>query len=175
MLTGTFDLPGGLTLRPARSSDTVFLRELYAATRVDLSLLPDAELAASLIDLQFNAQTESYGRDFPDAMHFIIGLHRDRIGRLILDFSAGRVHVVDLSLIAAARGQGHGASVLRAMQRTAERVAAPVMLAVDRGNPGARNLYARLGFHSEGARGDFHEALVWWPPALCEPGREASA
>ena len=33
MLTGTFDLPGGLTLRPARTSDAAFLRELYAATR----------------------------------------------------------------------------------------------------------------------------------------------
>ncbi|MBU59695.1 MAG: GNAT family N-acetyltransferase [Alcanivorax sp.] len=175
MLTGSFDLPGGLTLRPARTSDAAFLRELYAATRGDLSLLPDAELAASLIDLQFNAQTEGYGRDFPDAMHFIIGLHQDRIGRLILDFSAGRVHVVDLSLIPAARGQGHGASLLRAMQRTAERVAAPVMLAVDRDNPGARDLYARLGFRSEGARGDFHEALVWWPPALCQAGTEARA
>jgi ribosomal protein S18 acetylase RimI-like enzyme len=168
VLTRSIDLPGGLTLRAARTSDTAFLGELYASTRADLRSLADPDLSHTLIELQFRAQTESYGRDYPDALHFIVGLHQDRIGRLILDFSAGRVHVVDISLIPAARGRGHGAAVLRALQRTAERIGAPVMLAVDRGNGAAREFYTRLGFCSEGVRGDFHETLVWWPPALAE-------
>ena len=123
VLTRSIDLPGGLTLRAARTFDTVFLGELYASTRADLRSLADPDLSHTLIELQFRAQTEATVAITLTLCHFIVGLHQDRIGRLILDFSAGRVHVVDISLIPphGTRPWCRGASGFAANRRTHRR------------------------------------------------------
>ena len=165
MLGAGVDLPGGRTLRPVRASDGAFLAALYRSTRSDLFLIGDRDLSESLVDMQFTAQSAGYGERYPDALHFIIGELDTSIGRLILDFSDGSVHLVDLSLIPEARGKGHGAAVIQAMQQVAARMPAPLTLAVQQANSGAFALYQRLGFHTEQQSGPYLR-MAWYPRAL---------
>ena len=169
MLGNGVTLPGGLFLRPVREGDAAFLATLYHGTRDDLRLLANRDLTESLIEQQQQAQQQGYGEAFPDAMHFIIGLHQDAIGRLIVDFSRGTVHVVNIALIPTARGQGYGGAVIRAMQMAAEKIHAPVTLSVHHGNDAAWQLYRQLGFAVQ-EHYESHALLCWAPPALMRAG-----
>ena len=163
MLGAGVRLPGGLSLRPARDGDAGFLASLYGSTRDDLRILPDRDQAESLIELQFQAQTSSYGNDFPDAMHFIVELHDDNIGRLILDFSRGTVHVVDISFIRQARGHGYGQILIQAVQAVAQQINAPVSLSVASDRADLALFYAQFGFQLDGQSAPAHARMVWYP------------
>ena len=163
MLGAGVRLPGGLSLRPAKESDAVFFASLYSSTRDDLRTLPDRDLAESLIALQFRAQTESYGSDFPDALHFVVALHDERIGRLILDFSRGTVHIIDISFISAARGHGYGQTLIQAVQAVAARISTPVSLSVACDNAALTRFYGQLGFCADGQSAPAHARMVWYP------------
>lgn len=165
MLGNGVTLPNGLFLRPTRTSDAAFLAALYHSTRDDLQLIADRDLSETLIEMQQQAQTEGYGESWPDALHFIVGLQQDPIGRLIVDFSRGTVHIVDISLIPQARGYGHGATLINAMQMAAEKVGAPVTLSVHQQNIAVQRMYQRLGF-TPAQYSDSHILLSWQPAAL---------
>lgn len=165
MLGAGVRLPGGLSLRPANDGDAGFLASLYSSTRDDLRILPDRDLAECLIELQFRAQTESYGTDFPEAMHFVVGLHDDRIGRLILDFSRGTVHIVDISFIPAARGHGYGQTLIQAVQSVAQQINTPVSLSVASDRVDLARFYAQFGFQLDGQSAPAHARMVWYPQA----------
>ena len=159
---GKFD--GNLGLRPARDQDAGFLENLYRTARPDLRLL-DAEqdFIEELILMQHQAQIDGYGEQFPDAWHYIVELMGERIGRLILDFSGNQVLIVDLSFIPEARGHGYGSKILKGLQAAAAQVKAPLVLSVSPMNPGAKQLYLRLGFQVVEAHPAL-ERLAWFPP-----------
>lgn len=165
MLGNGVTLPGGLFLRPTRDSDAAFLASLYHSTRDDLRLLGNRDLTEALIDMQYQAQANGYGEAFPDALHFIIGLQQDAIGRLIIDFSRGTVHIVNIALIAAARGKGYAGTIIQAMQMAAEKIHTAVTLSVHHDNPAAMHLYRQLGFLPV-EQHESHSLLRWQPLAL---------
>jgi ribosomal protein S18 acetylase RimI-like enzyme len=159
-------LPDGLSLRPAGPGDSGFIESLYHSTRDDLRLL-DAEpdFIETLIESQFQAQTEGYGESYPNAWHFIIEKQKERIGRLILDFETDGVRIVNLAFIQIARGRGYGSHILRGLQQAAIATCAPLLLTVSMDNPGAKRLYTQLGFITERTF-SVYEQLVWYPPAV---------
>lgn len=165
MLTGSMKFQGGLSLRPMATSDKVFVESLYRSTRDDLRLI-DAEddFIEGLIEMQQYAQTRGYGDMFPNAMYFVAEHHKERIGRVVLDFGQNEIRVVDIALIPAARGKGYGSQVLQAVQMAAAKVMAPVALSVRADHIPAKQLYARLGFVVEEAQMPF-ERMTWYPPA----------
>jgi|SRR5690554_1090192 len=166
MLGNGVTLPNGLSLRATRASDAAFLATLYHSTRDDLQLIDDRDLSETLIEMQQQAQTDGYGESWPEALHFIVGLQQSSIGRLIVDFSRGTVHIVDISLIPEARGQGYGATLVNAMQMAAEKIAAPVTLSVHQQNVAAQHMYQRLGF----APAEYFDShiLLRWQPAVTQ-------
>jgi ribosomal protein S18 acetylase RimI-like enzyme len=157
-----------LALRPVRDDDAAFLAALYRSTRSDLRMIEGhEEMVEGLIALQQRTQAAAYGAMYPNAMYFLVERQGDRIGRMVVDFNPDEVHVVDISLIPEARGQGHGAQLLRMAQHAAAEAGTCLSLAVRPENPRARQLYLSLGFASQGLD-PMHmtERMVWCPAEL---------
>ncbi len=150
--------------RPATDDDRTFLRGLHASTRDDLAGLglPDAALAP-LMEQQWQAQSQGHAARFPDAADWILLDEHGPVGRLLVDRDDARIHIVDVALLSAARGQGSGAEVIRAVQDEAAPDGLPVTLSVLVTNVQARRFYARLGF-VEVEDLATHLALRWDPP-----------
>jgi len=122
-------LPSGLNLRPQRDADAAFVAKLYNSLRDDLRLaVAEADFIEELIEMQFRAQREGYGQQFPNAMYFIVESHHEQIGRVAVDFGQNEVRMIDLALIPAARNKGHGTAVIRALQMAANKVRTPLTL-----------------------------------------------
>lgn len=158
-----FNLGLGLVIRPSTPSDAPFFEQLHSSTQDDLRLIDgDRELVESVIEMQFKAQTQGYGAQFPNAMYFVVEKQQQAIGKVTIDFGANEVRVIDIAFIPAARGKGFGEEVLRCLQTAAERVRTPLTLTVASNNPIARNLYLKLGFIVQD-RSPPYEFLVWYP------------
>lgn len=155
----------GLGLRIAKTSDTIFIEKLFQSTR-EFLYQADAEkdYIDMVIDQQRYLQTEGYGQQFPNAYTMIIDKQQEPIGKIILDFGANLVHVLDLALIPEARGKGYGKAVLQAMQYVAQQQMLPVGLSVETYNLPAKKLYASLGFQVA-EQTPTHEFMLWYPPA----------
>lgn len=137
----------GCGLRPVRADDRAFLLRLYTQVREDLAALPLPGAARQqLIAQQFDAQAAGYAADWPGHDHDIVTLDGAPVGQLRLHRGATRLHGVDVSLLASARGQGIGTWILQGMQAEARARGVPLRLSVAQGNPAARRLYLRMGF-----------------------------
>jgi len=140
-------LPAGLHVRPSTTSDQTFLNTLYKSTRADLNWVDgEDDFIEYLKESQQDAQLISYEDQFPNAMFFIIEYHQERAGRIILDFDANEIRVVDISLIPQARGKGLGTAVMRSFVHCAEQTKIPLKLCVLTGNLAAKHVYSKLGF-----------------------------
>lgn len=159
------ELPNGVALRPAGAQDRAFERRLHESRRADL-WQADAEpdLIRTVIDQQQQAQTQGYGAQRPEARYYVIERAGVACGRLVIDFDAWGLRVVDLALVPEARGAGIAETVLRALQRVAERLPAAVTLSVAEQAAGLQRRYAALGFRPSGRSGvpGFVE-LAWQP------------
>ncbi|GAB6260111.1 GNAT family N-acetyltransferase [Photobacterium sp. R1] len=161
-------LPGGLHVRPSNSSaaDRIFLEQLHNERRDDLRLIDgERDFIESLIDMQFKAMNQGYGDQFPEALYFVIEYHKEAVGRAVLDFSQGKVHLIDIAFKREARGHGLGEAVVRSFMYSANQLKAPMMLSVQQINQGARQLYLKLGFTIEQAEPPY-ERMIWYPPSL---------
>lgn len=74
----------------------------------------------SIVEMQFKAQTQGYGDQFPNAMYFIIEKHHEPIGKAIIDFGHNEVRLIDIAFIPQARGLvKRWFSLFRAQRRNA--------------------------------------------------------
>lgn len=154
-------LPAPLRLRAADGADQPFLDALYRSTRDDLASMPVAPaMLGQLMAMQQQAQAQGLRHLHPDAAYFVLEREGAAIGRLVLDAAGERVHVLDLALLPAARGQGSASALLRALQALAAGRSQPLSLSVSLSNLGARRLYARLGFTGTGDDG-VQESMRW--------------
>lgn len=142
-----------LQLRMASAEDRPFLLQLYASTRAaELALTGwDSTSCEAFVRMQFDLQARSYQSRYPQAEAQVIELHSSAhtlpIGRLWCAYSDKAVHVLDISLLPAHRGVGHGSACLRRLQARARQAGLPIELHVDLSNP-ARRLYERMGFEA---------------------------
>jgi ribosomal protein S18 acetylase RimI-like enzyme len=136
-----------IRLRPERSEDAEFLFRLYASTRTaEMDLAPwSAEEKEGFLRRQFDAQTYHYQTYFPGAAFQIILQEGEPIGRLYVDRAPDQLHIIDIALLPAARGQGIGTALLRDLLEEGEGKGLPARIYVELDNP-AQNLYLRLGF-----------------------------
>lgn len=157
-------LPDGLTLRPATAADGLFMEELFRSTREQFYEMP---LPRQHIDLllaqQYRLQQASYAGQWPGAYTLLIERAGRGIGKITLDESAARVHIIDFVLEPGMRCKGYGTAILEALQAAAgER---RIGLSVDRQNLAAKRLYLGLGFAVEAAT-TTHESMGWSPSRL---------
>ncbi|HMJ95123.1 MAG TPA: GNAT family N-acetyltransferase [Thermoleophilaceae bacterium] len=134
-------------LRPAAEADRSFFLEVYASTRADeLALVPwDDATKRAFVEQQFAAQESHYTRHYPGASVEVIQVDGVRAGRLFVDREELDVHIVDISLLPAFRGQGIGSALLGDLIGEAESSGRVLSIHVDAANR-ARSLYDRLGF-----------------------------
>ena len=79
------NIPDGLHVRPSTASDKPFLEKLRHSTRQDLQIIGgEQDYIESIVEMQFKAQTQGYGDQFPNAMYFIIEKHHEPIGKAII-------------------------------------------------------------------------------------------
>jgi ribosomal protein S18 acetylase RimI-like enzyme len=135
-----------LTLRQPGPADQAFLVQLFRSSRPELAGLPE-----SIVSVQFRGQTLSYNAQYPQADYQIVLWQGRPVGRLVVDRSAARIHLVDIALVPESRGGGIGRTLLTALQGEAARAGLPLRLSVYESNP-ARRLYERLGFTVTGSQ-----------------------
>lgn len=83
----------------------------------------------SIVEMQFKAQTQGYGDQFPNAMYFIIEKHHEPIGK-----AHNEVRLIDIAFIPQARGQGVGKTVVQSFQSAAAQCGVPLVLTVEQHN-----------------------------------------
>ncbi len=138
--------PSLISLRPAEADDEAFLFQLYRDTRAEEMAAwgwNDAQQQAFL-SMQFRARNLSYSA-YPNTQHSII-LNADQpIGRMLISRKDDEIRLVDIALLAEARGQGIGAKLIAGLFEFAAEENKPMRLHVEKFNPAFR-LYQRLGF-----------------------------
>lgn len=147
-------LHAGYRLRERSQSDLGFLSQLYASTREEeLRRVnwTDAQKASFLQD-QFDKQHAHYLEHYPQAQWLVIERERVPVGRIYVEQTSREIRLMDVALLPAARGQGLGSSLMRALLAHGDKTGVPVTLHVEPFNPAMR-LYQRLGFVSVETRG----------------------
>jgi ribosomal protein S18 acetylase RimI-like enzyme len=141
-------------LRDAEAQDEPFLRDLFRTVKgaqLAAGGLPPGMLELVLAQ-QYGAQTAGYAAQFPQAQSLLVLEDGAPVGRLLLDCTAARWHVIDIALAPAARKRGIGRAVMTAVIAAARGEGTrAVTLTVVAANEGARRFYGRLGFAEEGA------------------------
>jgi GNAT superfamily N-acetyltransferase len=164
--------PASPSLRPAVAADADFLLSVYASTRADeLAQVPwDAATREAFVRQQYAAQETHYWAHYPQSLLQVIvdgqAAPPRAIGRLWTDRRPDALHVLDISLLADARGRGVGTGCLLALRDEAHARSVPLSIYVEIHNP-ARRLYERLGFQADGEPQGLYLRMVCPPvPAL---------
>lgn len=154
-------------LRPITPDDRELLLSIYASSRADELALSDwpAAQQRAFIEMQFDAQARHYGQQRPRATcHLILdgneATHSRPVGRLWVDRGADTLHVLDITLLPEARGQGLGGLLLRELMAEAQQRGTPLTISVELHNP-ARKLYERLGFTPQGEAQGIYQRMAW--------------
>jgi len=136
-----------ITLRPVQESDDEFLLKVYGSTREqELAQVPwTEEQKHQFVRMQWEAQKNHYTAQHPEARHEIICLEGIAAGRLYLDRSGEKFHVLDITLLPEQRNRGAGSFLLGQIMAEAKEAGKPVSIYVETFNPSLR-LFQRLGF-----------------------------
>ncbi len=166
---------GRLHSRPENPSDAAFVRALFNDARsgefAAAGLAGDA--LASLLDLQFRAQTVGYATAHPAATGTVVELDGRPAGRAIVARSEQVILIVNIAVLSAYRGRGAASELLRALTREADASGHEIRLQVRTGNTVARALYERFGFATVDERDG--DALMSRPSTTTRATREAGA
>jgi ribosomal protein S18 acetylase RimI-like enzyme len=134
-------------LRPEKPEDAELLYALYASTReAEMARLPwNAREKEVFLRQQFAAQSAHYRTYHPEASFDIIVRAGEAVGRLYVDRQERMIHILDLTLLPSARGQGVGSMLLKELTEEGKETGVPTRIYVEGNNP-AMNLCLRLGF-----------------------------
>jgi ribosomal protein S18 acetylase RimI-like enzyme len=159
-----------LALRPVAPADEPFLAALYASTRAEEMALVDwgEGQKQAFLWQQFQAQQVHYQAFFPEGAHQVVECDGEPVGRIYLDRSEGRLHLLDIALLPQWRGQGLGGALMAALLHEASVADLPVTLYVYRFDTRVRAWYQRLGFVLVSESGLYD--MMEWRPA--RPGAE---
>ncbi len=153
-----------VTLRPATQADYFFMRQLYGSTREEeMKQFPFDEFQKkAFLDQQFAAQYQHYQLHYPTCERNIIERDGKPVGRLWIDEWRDQIRLVDIALVAEARGSGIGTMLLHEVLERGRRAGKPVTIHVEGFNPALR-LYERLGFVKVDTNGMYY--LMKWTPS----------
>jgi RimJ/RimL family protein N-acetyltransferase len=157
---------GAVRLRPEHDEDQAFRFELFCQSRpAEFALLRlDPGAMEQLMRFQFQAQTMSYRKSFPNARFDIIELDQRPVGRIVVNRPGHEIHIVDHAIVPPLRNQGLGTTIMKALMDEAGRARLKVRLMVASTNDPSMRLYLRLGF-APIATEPFYIEMEWPAPA----------
>ncbi|MCU8062180.1 GNAT family N-acetyltransferase [Shewanella sp. SM55] len=161
MMLGELNLPIGLSVKAANTNDSLFMAQLFYSTKTffyELGL--PCEVVETMLDQQYRLQEASYREQYPNANTYILFYHQQAVGKVMLDISEYKIHIVDLIIIPGMRGQGFGSVILEAIKQEARKRHLPVGLSVESENTQAKKLYLQHGFELESCSG-IYESMLW--------------
>lgn len=134
-------------LRPVQEDDEQLLLEIYASSRADeMALVPwDKATQDAFLRSQFSAQRTHYLKYFPHAAHHMILVNEQAVGRLYVDRSQDKIHILDVTLLPQRRGHGIGTQILLDLMKEAEHKNQSCSIYVESFNR-SLGLFQRLGF-----------------------------
>lgn len=164
----------GPHLRPSQPGDQDFLRRVYASVRAgEIAQIGwDAATADTFLRMQFDAQDRHYRQHYPQARYDIVEQDGEPVGRLYVARGPDAIHVIDIALLDAWRGQGIGAALLGTLQDEAAAAGQRIVLQVEVSNP-AFTLYQRLGFRELEIHG-LYRLMEWRAPASASTPQETT-
>ena len=156
----------GFSLRTETDADIPFLMQLYASTREEeLAPLPwTPEQKQMFLASQFQAQRHHYRTYYATTAFDLLEKDGAPCGRLYLQRRQTTLHIIDIALMPASRGQGTGTALLEAVKAHAQAGGTGVTHMVEKYNPALR-LYRRLGFTEIADHGIYLE-MEWTPGGI---------
>lgn len=154
----------GVSLRPMTDADLAFAARVYASTRQEELAptgWPQAMIDAFLAQ-QHEAQHAHYSAHYHGIQRYAIRRDGADVGRLYLHQGKSDLRIVDIALLAEARGAGIGAALLADVIGHANARGLRTSIHVEQNNP-ARRLYLRMGFKFEKTASDVYDLLVRHP------------
>ena len=161
MMRGELNLPIGLSVKAANTNDDPFMAQLFYSTKTlfyELGL--PSEVVEIMLEQQYRLQQASYREQYPNANTYILFYHQQAVGKVMLDISEYRIHLVDFIIIPSMRGRGFGSAILAAIKQEAMKRHLPIGLSVERENTQAKKLYLQHGFKLESYSGAY-ESMLW--------------
>lgn len=148
-------------LRPIGPEDDAFLARVYASSRAEELAVTgwSEQRKADFCRSQFDAQTEYYAANYPEASFQIIERDGWPVGRLYVARWKKEIRIVDITLLPEFRGSGIGTRLLRELQVEASTTGKSLTIHVERFNR-ALTLYRRLGFQQVEDKGVY--LLMRW-------------
>jgi len=161
-------LSGRIELREVvLPDDQDFLIRLYISTRGDITALPiDQHQKNALLLMQYQAQSQSYALQFPNAVHYIVIFDGNCVGRYMIERKAGEILGIDLALFPESRSLGIGTSIIRSSFEEAAETGRIFVFHVLKSNRAVR-LYLRLGCVIADDTAT-HYKMTWQPSKLME-------
>src|ERR1700682_5902433 len=152
-----------ITLRDKVAEDESLLFELYASTRAqEMALVSwDEGQRKALLTMQYSAQDSHYRERFPDAKFSVILRDDLPVGRFYVLRDKHEIHILDITILHAARNGGIGTSLLSELLTEAAESGKRILIHVETLNPSVR-LFERLGFKSIAVEG-FNFLMEWRP------------
>lgn len=161
MMRGELNLPIGLSVKAANTSDSLFMAQLFYSTKTffyELGL--PSEVVETMLEQQYRLQEASYREQYPNANTYILFYHQQAVGKVMLDISEYRIHLIDFIIIPSMRERGFGSAILAAIKQEAMKRHLPVGLSVESENTQAKKLYLQHGFKLESYSGAY-ESMLW--------------
>ena len=163
-----YETAGGreVTLRPAAEDDYEELVGVYASTRAaELAQVTwwDDEQKLAFCRMQYHAQKAEYDARYPEAQYDLILLEGRTAGRLWVGRDEEEIHMLDVTVLPWAQGQGVGTALVRGLIGEARATGKRLRHMVFVLNEGARRLYERLGFVVFEEVGGAYLHMEWRP------------
>lgn len=151
----------GRDFRAATAEDEGFLFEVFcSAWEREALALPDPGLVRHFLRIQYTSQQDRLDARFPRLVRHVVTDHGKTVGYLLLQDTAASLHVVDLALLPAFRGAGHGTAVVRELMRRCGEDGRTLVVRVNRRSERAGAICERLGFRLVGV--DDHDTFYEW-------------
>jgi ribosomal protein S18 acetylase RimI-like enzyme len=156
---------GVLSTRPEAASDKDFLFSLFESVKgPDITRMPVNDVMKShLLHMQYRGMAQSYRARYASEAFSIVIINGKPAGRLIMDVTDDRIHIVYIALLPQWRGRGIGSAVMRAVLARACVLRLPCEATVAVDNVQSLQLWAALGF-IERAR-DATDVILEWRPS----------